>query len=123
MSDSSAAPAAATRDIELSIEIRAPADAAWRAISEGERVANWFAPIASGEPGEGGHLKVSWGGDAVWTNWVNVWEPPHRLRLVDELPEGETDEGAQMALEYRIEPVNGGTVLTLVNSGLSSDPS
>ncbi len=123
MSNSPAAPTAATRDIKLSIEIRAPADAVWRAISEGERVANWFAPIASGEIGEGGHLKVSWGGEAVWTSWVTVWEPPHRLRLVDELPEGAADEGAQMALEYRLEPANGGTRLTLVNSGLSADPS
>lgn len=123
MSDSPGAPAAATRDIELSIEIQAPADTVWRAISEGERVANWFAPIASGEGGEGGHLNVSWGGEAVWTSWVTVWEPPHRLRLADELPEGAADEGAQMALEYRLEPANGGTLLTLVNSGLSADPS
>jgi uncharacterized protein YndB with AHSA1/START domain len=123
VSESPAAPVAETRDIELSIEIEAPADAVWRAISEGERVANWFAPIASGETGPGGHLKVSWGGDAAWTSWVTAWEPPHRLRLADELPEEATDQGAAMAYEYRIEDRDGTTLLTLVNSGLSTDPS
>lgn len=123
MSDSPAAPAAATRDIELSIEIQAPAPAVWQAISEGKRVADWFAPIASGEPGEGGHLNVSWGGDSTWTSWITAWEPFQRLRLVDELPEGTAEEGAQMALEYRLEASNGTTLLTLVNSGLSADPS
>ena len=123
MSESPAASSAATRDIQVSVEIAAPAEAVWRAISEGDGVANWFAPIASGETGEGGHLKVSWGGDAAWTSRVTAWEPFRRLRLADELPEQATDEGAGMAYEYRLEARNGATLITLVNSGLSADPS
>ncbi len=122
MTESSAVSAAATRDIEVSVEIAAPAEAVWRAISEAEGVANWFAPVASGKPGEGGHLNVSWG-DGAWTSWITAWEPLRRLRLVDELPEDPADESAAAAYEYRLEASNGSTLLTFVHSGLSADPS
>ena len=121
MSESPAAPAAATRDIEASVEIAATAEAVWRAISEAEGVANWFAPIASGEPGEGGHLNVSWGDDGTWTSWITAWEPLRRLRLADEQPEEGAGESAAMAYEYRLQPRNGATLLTFVHSGLSAD--
>ncbi len=123
MTESPAVSPAATRDIEISIEIAAPAQAVWRAISEPDGVANWFAPIASGEPGEGGHLNVSWGGDGTWTSWVTAWEPLRRLRLVDELPEEGADEDPAMAYEYRLQARDGATLLTFVHSGLSADPS
>lgn len=123
MTESPAASAAATRAIEVSVEIAAPAEAVWGAISEAEGVANWFAPVASGEAGEGGHLNVSWGGDGVWKSWITAWEPLRRLRLVDELPEDAPGEAAGMAYEYSLEPSNGATLLTFVHSGLSADSS
>ena len=70
-----------TRSIEASVEIDAPAPAVWRAITDGDAVANWFAPVASAEPGAGGHLTVSWGGDSEWTSRITVWKPDVHLRL------------------------------------------
>ena len=112
-----------TRDIELAVEISAPVEAVWRAITDGDAVANWFAPMATAQPGEGGHLTVSWGGDAEWTSRINVWEPCRHLRLVDQLPEEAVESGAVMALDYRLTDLGGATRLNLVNSGLSADSS
>ncbi len=118
-----------TREISESVEIDAPRDVVWRAITEAGRVANWFAPNASGRAGPGGHLTVSWGAGAEWTSHFVRWEPPRHLRLVDTLPDedpvpdGTTDPGSAMALDYRMEEVAGRTRLHLVNSGLSRDPS
>ena len=115
--------ASETRNIEVSVEIDAPAHAVWRAITDADGVANWFAPIASAEPGVGGYLTVSWGGGSEWTSRITVWEPEVHLRLADELPDEATEEGAAMALDYRLESRNGITRLSMVNSGLSADPS
>ena len=112
-----------TRSIEVSVEIHAPASAVWRAITDGDAVANWFAPVASAEPGEGGHLTVSWGGDSEWTSRITVWEPDVHLRLTDDLPDEAADQGAAMVLDYYLEGRNGTTHLGIVNSGLSADPS
>lgn len=112
-----------TRNIEATVEIAAPAEAVWRAITDGDAVANWFAPVASGEAGEGGHLTVSWGGGSEWTSRITVWEPNARLRLADELPEAAAEQGAAMALDYRLDAGNGTTRVSIVNSGLSADPS
>ena len=112
-----------TRSIEQSVEIDAPAGAVWRAITDGDAVANWFAPVASAEPGEGGRLTVSWGGNSEWTSRITVWKPATHLRLADELPDEAAGQGAAMALDYHLEARNGTTRVSIVNSGLSADPS
>ena len=111
-----------TRSIEVSVDIEANARAVWRAITDGDSIANWFAPVASAEPGEGGHVTVSWGGDSAWTSRITVWEPDVHLRLADDLPEEAPDQGATMAVDYYLEDRNGTTRVRMVNSGLSADP-
>ena len=112
----------ATRDLEASVVVTAPVEAVWRAITEGDLVANWFAPIASAQPGAGGHLTVSWGGGAEWTSWITAWDPCRHLRLADQLPDEAGESPAVMVLDYRLTDLGGATRLDLVNSGLSSAP-
>lgn len=109
----------ATRSIDLSIEIDAPAGTVWKAISEADELVRWFPPDARIEPGVGGSVWVSWGEGMDWSSRIDVWEPNERLRVVDELPPG-TPPGAQVALEYQIEARGGRTVLRLVHSGFSA---
>lgn len=115
-------PPATTRDIEASVVVAAPVEAVWRAITEADMVASWFAPIATAQPGEGGHLTVSWGGGEEWTSWVTAWDPGRHLRLADRLPDSPANDGPAMALDYRLTDLGGATRLDLVNSGLSSAP-
>ncbi len=116
-------PSPGTRTIRETVAIAAPREVVWRALTEADRVANWFAPIASGRAGPGGHLTVSWGTGSEWTSRFTEWEPLRHLRLVDEIPDGTPDPGSAMALDYHLEEVAGRTRLILVNSGLSADPS
>jgi len=114
------AASAATRSIDLSVEIDAPCNAVWEAISDGDRLASWFAPFATVEPGEGGTVTVAWEEGGEWSSRIAVWQPDRHLRLVDELPEDADATGVEMALDYRLEARDGATVLHLVNSGLSA---
>ena len=114
----SSAPNPGTRSIDLSVEIDAPPEAVWEAISDGDRLASWFAPFASVEPGEGGSVTVAWEEGGEWSSRIAVWQPERHLRLVDELPEDADGAGVEMALDYHLEARDGTTVLHLVNSGL-----
>ena len=110
-----------TRSVDLSVEIDAPADVVWSAITEAEELMRWFPPIAKTDPREGGSITVSWGGGSEWTSHIVVWEPGKHLRLEDELPEEVKDTGVVVALDYWIEGREGGTTLRLVNSGFSGE--
>ncbi len=118
-----------TRSIDLSIEIDAPVDVVWRAISEADELIRWFPMEAEIEPRVGGRLWVSWGEGLAWTSRIEVWEPNRRQRSVTEPPEGaaasaESGDAAatpvQVAVEYTLEARGGRTVLRLVHSGFDA---
>jgi uncharacterized protein YndB with AHSA1/START domain len=113
-----------TRRFETTIEVNATPEEVWKAISEGEGLARWFAPEAKVTPGVGGNVWLSWGegiaGDARFT----IWEPGRRLQTVNETKQpwspGEV-EGAgpwNITVDYHIEArAGGGTVVRLVHAG------
>ena len=129
--DARANEAPSTRAIVVSIEVDAPRDRVWRTMTDPEFVSRWFAPIASGETGEGGHLTVSWGPGADWTTWIHEWDPPRRVLYSStkagdenrEQTEEEVEQAASMTTTYRLEERDGGTLVELVNGGWSTDPS
>ncbi len=106
---------ARTRTIECAQRIDAAPDVVWRAISSGEGLKRWFAPIAAVDPGEGGAVTVAWEAGSEWTSRISVWEPGVRLRLADMAAGGEE---AAMVLTYELAPLDGGTEVRIVNSGL-----
>jgi uncharacterized protein YndB with AHSA1/START domain len=115
------APEMRTRSIELEIEIDAPPEAVWKAISEAEELVRWFPMEAEVDPGEGGRVWVSWGDGIGWTSRIAVWEPNKRLRSIDEAPPDAPPMPVEVALEYEIEGRGGKTVLRLTHSGFSAD--
>lgn len=112
----------ATKSIDLSIEIDAPTEAVWEAISNAEELQRWFPLNAEIEPGEGGTVTIDWGPDIRGTGDIEVWEEGRRLLYV-ERPWGEAKEGeaVRIAVEYTLEGRGGKTVLRMVNSGFSAD--
>lgn len=104
----------ATRTIDLSVDLPATPDRVWTAISDGEWLSRWLAPIASVEPGENGRVTVSWGAGNEFTSRIAVWRPGAHMRLEDTAAEG----ASASALDYYLEPRGDGTRLRLVNSGL-----
>jgi uncharacterized protein YndB with AHSA1/START domain len=111
-----------TQDIELTVEIDAPAEAVWQAISNAEELARWFPLNAEIEPGVGGTVTIDWGPDVRGTGDIEIWDEGRRLVYV-ERPWGEAteDEPVRVAVEYTIEARRGKTVLRMVNSGFSAE--
>ena len=116
-----------SKKIDLSIEIDAPPEAVWRAISTGEELRRWFPLNAEIEPGVGGTVTIDWGPDIRGTGDIEAWEEGHRLRYVErpgeETPEDAAVEGeaVRVAVEYTLEGSGGRTLLRMVNSGFSAD--
>ena len=63
------------RSYEKQFEVAAPAEAVWKAITDGEELTRWFCQEASCQPGVGGEQQIDWGGGAKGTQVVTVWEP------------------------------------------------
>lgn len=115
------------RKFEMSIEVAAPADRVWKAITEAEHLARWFAPEARVKPGVGGAVWLSWGGPFTVDAPITIWEPGRRLRTANQREKpwfgGEEKGGApadarEIAVDYFVEPRAGGAcVLRLVHSG------
>ena len=52
------------RSYEKRFEVAAPAEAVWKAITEGEELTRWFCLEATCEHGVGGKHDFDWGGGA-----------------------------------------------------------
>src|SRR6185369_9553141 len=63
------------------IEIDAPPEAVWNAISTGECLSRWYAEEARVEPRAGGENWISWGEGQEVGNENLAWEPGRRLTV------------------------------------------
>ena len=107
------------RTLELHVDIDAPIEAAWKAVTEGPGIANWFAPIAEvSAQGVGGVVTAGWSAEMMMTNTVVASEPPKHLRWLDE--SGWMGEGTSMALDYHLSTENGKTRVRLVQSAFGA---
>ncbi|HYC36730.1 MAG TPA: SRPBCC domain-containing protein [Usitatibacter sp.] len=104
------------RQLKLEVDIDASPEAVWQALTEGEQIANWFAPeAASSGTGVGGEVTFGWSPEMRWTTKVDAWEPGKRVRWLDS--PSFMGEGTAMATDWLIETAGGKTRLTLVQSG------
>ncbi len=103
-----------TRSIEQTIEIDAPVEVVWKAISEGEELAKWFPLDARVTPGVGGEIWMSWPGMEFATP-ITVWEPNRHLQT------GQHRGPQFMSVDYFLEARGGKTILRLVHSGFGAD--
>jgi uncharacterized protein YndB with AHSA1/START domain len=119
---------AAGRSHETRIEIDASIDDVWKALTEADEIARWFAPKMTVEPRVGGSITADWGSGIVWKTDVEIWEPNRHLRLVetrDHLigmgPEAHRMESCRLVQDYYLESEGGKTMLRLVHSGFGAD--
>lgn len=111
-------PAPGDRQFEVEIELDAPVEAVWKALSEGEEISRWFSFEASVDPpGPGGNVWVSWGESWEGDSRIDVWEPGKRLRLVNLSSDEEPSSDSPVAVDYILEGRGGKTVLRVVHSG------
>jgi uncharacterized protein YndB with AHSA1/START domain len=107
------------RTLELHVDIDAPIEAAWKAITEGPGIANWFAPIAEvSAPGAGATVTAGWSDEMMMTHTVVAWEPLKHVRWLDE--SGWMGEGTALALDLYLSTEKGKTRVRLVQSAFGA---
>lgn len=102
------------RVIETTLEIAAPVDAVWKAITDARELERWFPLRARVTPGVGGEVFMSWGPPWEGGSRIEVWEEGRRLRT-----RGFLEHGDASRVEYTLEARGGKTVLRLVHSGFA----
>jgi uncharacterized protein YndB with AHSA1/START domain len=103
------------KTLDLQVEIDAPIEAAWKALTEGPGLANWFAPIAEvSGPGLGATVKQGWSPEMMMSNQVDAWEPMKHVRWLDE--SGWMGPGTALAADWYLTTENGKTRVRLVQS-------
>lgn len=111
--------------ISRSIDIAAPPERVWRALTDHREFGQWFrvnldGPFAVGEETTGA---MTWPGfeGAPWRSRTEVMDAPHRF--VFRWPVPEDAPGAVWSeVAFTLEPAPGGTRLTVVESGLAALP-
>jgi uncharacterized protein YndB with AHSA1/START domain len=104
------------RKHEIQIEIAASPDKVWEALSTGQGISSWFAPIASVEPGVGGKTHIKWAEGMEASPNIEVWEPNQHLRTTSDRPA----PAPPNVVDYYIEGSGGTTVMRLVHSGFGA---
>jgi uncharacterized protein YndB with AHSA1/START domain len=107
------------RTLEMHVDIDAPIEAAWKAITEGPGIANWFAPVAEvSAPGAGATVRAGWSEEMMITSTVDAWEPLKHVRWLDE--SGWMGPGMSMAVDLYLSTENGKTRVRLVQSAFGA---
>jgi uncharacterized protein YndB with AHSA1/START domain len=115
-----------SRTFDMTLEIAVPADGVWQALTTAEELVRWFPLEANITPGKGGTWMISWDGRWPWSPAIEIWEPPHRLRLVDRTARPYDAQGnAQLesvaplpiSIDWHLEAKGGTTTLRLVHAG------
>jgi len=120
-----------SRTLVRELEIDAPAEAVWEALTDAGELARWFPLQARVEPGAGGSIWMAWGDYWQGTQPIEIWEPPTHLRTIwptgpdagsgsaeFNLPDGESDAApTPLTVDYYVEGSGGRTKLRLVHSG------
>jgi uncharacterized protein YndB with AHSA1/START domain len=106
-----------TRAHEHVLEIDAPPEVVWKAITAPEELVRWFPLGAETRPGKGGQILYRWG-ELVGRCRILEWKPPHHLRTGwMEAPAGGKAPDSPLVVDWHLEARGGKTVLRLVHSG------
>jgi uncharacterized protein YndB with AHSA1/START domain len=121
----------ATRSIEKEIEINAPIETVWKALTDAKELTQWF-PLEAGENPDG-TMWMSWRNEFKFASRIEIWEPPRHVRTVPvqsnwsqdktekENSASEANPSWGMATDFYLESRGGATALRLVHSGFSLD--
>jgi uncharacterized protein YndB with AHSA1/START domain len=95
------------RRLEKEIEIAAPVDEVWKALTDANELTRWFPLEARVTPGLGGKIFVSWGPGCEGEAEILAWEPGKKFAWKD--PMG--------LVEWTLESRGGKTIVHLLQSG------
>jgi len=96
--------------LQKEIEIDAPLDQVWKALTDPEELVRWFPLEARVTPGVGGKIFLSWGPSWEGEAPIVGWEPGKRFAVQEKLA----------LIEWTLESRGGKTIVRLVQSGFST---
>ncbi len=120
-----------SRSHETIIDLHATPEEVFRAVTDPEQIAKWFAPEARVDPRVGGEYYFSWGPGMEGRTTIVAWDPGKHFGTCSERSitygsKGKVDTGVvqKMCVDYYIESLGGGmTRLRLVQSGFGPEAS
>jgi uncharacterized protein YndB with AHSA1/START domain len=104
--------------IERTMTFHVPRELVWDAITQPESISKWFGDDTELELNPGGEAVFRWGEIEVRAT-VDAVEPPSRFSYRWE-PSHTPSGGPTTLVEFTLEEIDGGTRLTLVESGFAS---
>jgi len=106
-----------SRGYALRLEVSAPVQRLWRALVEAPLLTQWYAAEARIDARAGGSYKVRLLPDHEREARIDVFQPPHRLRLIY-LPSAEMPAPDGVIVDdFILDERNGVTQLCLLGSG------
>lgn len=119
-----------TDRIEKRIEMKAPVERVWRALTDSAEFGQWFqvkidAPFAVGQPSRG-HITLPGYEHVKWEAQIVAMEPPRLFAFtwhpyaVD--PKVDYSGEPPTRVEFHLEPTAGGTRLIVVETGFDALP-
>jgi uncharacterized protein YndB with AHSA1/START domain len=119
-----------TRSLAAQIEVDAPIESVWKALTDADELIRWF-PLEAGKTPDG-NLWMSWRNEFKWESRIEISEPPRHFRIAaieslsGEQRAGENSErhttlAEPTATDFYLESHGGKTVLRLIHSGFSAD--
>ncbi|HEV2748845.1 MAG TPA: SRPBCC family protein [Allosphingosinicella sp.] len=119
-----------TDSIEKSIELNAPVERVWHALTDAAEFGSWFRVKLDGPfvPGETSRGRITYPGyeHLPWEAKVVAMEPPRLFAFewhpyaVD--PDADYSHEPRTLVEFRLDPVAAGTRLTVTESGFDRVP-
>jgi uncharacterized protein YndB with AHSA1/START domain len=117
-------------EIVKTVDLKAPVDRVWRAITDKDEFGAWFrvnldAPFEAGQPSTGrmtypGYEHVQWSATVVDMIEPHLFSYTWRPYALD--PDVDYSAEAPTLVEFRLEPWEGGTRLTVRESGFGRVP-
>ena len=116
--------------IEKRIELNAPVSRVWRALTDYREFGEWFKVKVDGPfvPGQTSHGQITYPGyeHLKWQVTIQRMEPEHLFSFTWPQPKSldQTDYSNEPTtlVEFRLEPIAGGTRLILTESGFDNLP-
>ena len=112
-----------TDAVEKRLELDAPLDRVWSAISDPAQISQWFSDRCDLDLRPGGRGHFDWENHGVYPVRVDEVDPPTRLVWTwNHEPGTEVEEGISTTVEWMLAPrEGGGTILELRETGFHTD--
>jgi uncharacterized protein YndB with AHSA1/START domain len=108
--------------IERSIDVDHPPATVWRALTTAEGLGSWFGQKATIDLRVGGAAQLTVEGHDAIDMRIERLEPPHVFGYTWHISGLPADDPRRTYVEFTLEPVGGGTRLTVVESGFAQAP-